>query len=778
MLLKLKVAVTVGLAIVPMTVAQESTNTAISASQPSNPQATGSDSCGSFAAAQSNYMQNNPGLLPGKFLGSARDAHDCLASISLVSADALQLLGIAEQYTQFHTTLEYLKDPPPSYQREAVDIMGKFETLRTKVSNGTITGQYEFDLELQLLLRSAHDEHFRIAAGVYGLFSFQLSQHVVSVSPDGIQLPKPYALPDIMAKESQGWTASAIQSIEGQSAIDYLNTWSNATGQSATIEPHAGWNELMFNSAKYFGTQPNAGPPTSFANSPVYTKDTLNITFENGTSSEWHYFAWTAYNLATSKFDSAQNIYNNFVLKSTTTSGTSLTRRQSTPASLSSIPYPGYPPNPVTLQESFGNGGFVSGYILNSSLAVLSLPTFESSNSVSDCSASLAVQSFLQNCTRNNIKKILIDLQGNGGGTVLLGYDFFKQFFPNIEPFGGHQLRSFPQVNTIGQALTAITVNDHGNFPPDVEQVIVQNQVTPYDAAFFTQANGTTIGSWGDISANNQIMLNGDNFTQTYRFDLSRSDAFAQSLGCPVFGYGNRSNTGPPPFQAEDITILTDGYCGSTCAVFSEMMKTDGGVKFVVVGGEPSYGPMQAVSGTRGSSVLAYGLIGSYQDEIRKYSSEASSIGLEPSDIAALFDSPTTLNYNLRDSGVNARNQVRRDSEVPLQFIYEAADCRLFYTPAMLQDYTILWQMAVNAASNSSLCVQGSTGNPTAGNLTSTDAPGNSTVSATSSVVGITATLPPSAVPTATGARSMADHTRFAGQLTLVALGLLASLMA
>ncbi|MCJ1438725.1 hypothetical protein MMC27_008115, partial [Xylographa pallens] len=148
-----------------------------------------------------------------------------------------------------------------------------------------------------------------------------------------------------------------------------------------------------------------------------------------------------------------------------------------------------------------------------------------------------------------------------------------------------------------------------------------------------------------------------------------------------------------------------------------------------------------------------------------------SSIGLAPSDIAALFDSPSTHDYSLRDSGVNARSQVRCGSEVPLQFIYEAADCRIFYTPTMLQDYTILWQTAVSAASNSSLCVQGSTGNPTAGNITSTDAPGNTTGTATSTA-GITATLPASAVLTATNKPSAAGHARVAGQLMLLTLPL------
>jgi hypothetical protein len=47
---------------------------------------------------------------------------------------------------------------------------------------------------------------------------------------------------------------------------------------------------------------------------------------------------------------------------------------------------------------------------------------------------------------------------------------------------------------------------------------------------------------------------------------------------------------------------ITDGYCASTCAIFAEQMETGAGVKSVVFGGVPAYGPMQAVPRTRGSN--------------------------------------------------------------------------------------------------------------------------------------------------------------------------------
>jgi hypothetical protein len=61
---------------------------------------------------------------------------------------------------------------------------------------------------------------------------------------------------------------------------------------------------------------------------------------------------------------------------------------------------------------------------------------------------------------------------------------------------------------------------------------------------------------------------------------------------------------------------------------------------------------------------------------------------------------------------------------VPLQFVYEAANCRIFYTPQTIFNYTNLWTYAADAAWNKpELCVQGSTGYASNGSVTDTNGP-------------------------------------------------------
>jgi hypothetical protein len=78
-----------------------------------------------------------------------------------------------------------------------------------------------------------------------------------------------------------------------------------------------------------------------------------------------------------------------------------------------------------------------------------------------------------------------------------------------------------------------------------------------------------------------------------------------------------------------------------------------------------------------------------------------------------------------RAGSVNFRNNIRigDKSVTPLQFVYEAADCRIWYTPEMLYDPTFLWSRVASIAfaSNytygtpytSPYCVHGSTNQPT-----------------------------------------------------------------
>lgn len=94
------------------------------------------------------------------------------------------------------------------------------------------------------------------------------------------------------------------------------------------------------------------------------------------------------------------------------------------------------------------------------------------------------------------------------------------------------------------------------------------------------------------------------------------------------------------------------------------------------------------------------------------------------------------INAEVRDSGIwttysgfTLRDQIREEEAnsseaIPLQFRYEAADCRLYYTLKNLYNMTQQWRDAAAATwDNSSLCVEGSTGYSNNGNGTAINEP-------------------------------------------------------
>lgn len=128
-------------------------------------------------------------------------------------------------------------------------------------------------------------------------------------------------------------------------------------------------------------------------------------------------------------------------------------------------------------------------------------------------------------------------------------------------------------------------------------------------------------------------------------------------------------------------------------------MHHEAGVKTVAVGGVPQYGPMQARGGTRGA--LSY----TSADLDRDFAAARAcnetiddTLPLRP----PIYREVTTLRVNVRD-------QIRKGEDQPLQFAYEAADCRIFFTKDTFNWFPALWQYAADAVfHNASTCVRDS----------------------------------------------------------------------
>ncbi|KAK5257307.1 hypothetical protein LTR16_001024 [Cryomyces antarcticus] len=666
----------------------------------------------------------NQNVYEEQYIFTAKEALDCMISVPFNPAVATRLVSYLNDTLQFQSTLVYLKHPPPSYQQLPTDLIEGLNQLQKDIDDGSFHNQYAFEASLRLVLNSAHDSHIGLNAGIMAQFSFTTSTQLVSVSVDGIQLPKVYAAADLLSY-TDGALPPAVTEINGVDITDYLSRFAaiNALG---TLEPHAEWNQLMSSPALdiqgYYSIF--AGSTTFYPGDEVHG-DNLTFTYENGnqTTDTWEAFYYGPGYIG--PLSTGGDFYNYFVLGYLPASyDPNFVYPNSTdPSSTGPIdtgPFTwnnvsdAYPSNPFLVQEDLGitGGGFLTGYYLhNISTAVLSIPSFdESGDYVGTFSA--IVSAFISKSKEAGMQKLLIDVQQNGGGNALLATDTYKRFFPSNEPYGGSRLRAHAAADALGNTVTQYWDNlDDQNYY--YYQLTIDEWVA---TDRLNAATGSNFSSWSEFYGPHRA--GEDNFTTVQRYNLSSwifdVEALGGTDGEAIYNYANNPATESQPlYAAEDIVILSDGLCHSACALFVEMMHHEAGVRTVVVGGKPTYGPMQTPAGSRGAAAYPVDILDN--NIVFAQNNNESTKDLLPD---------RAVDTWITGASINLRDQVRNGSDVPLQFAYEAANCRIFFTPQTVFDFEALWTYAAKAMStNPEYCVQGSTGYATTADTTITTAP-------------------------------------------------------
>ena len=136
--------------------------------------------------------------------------------------------------------------------------------------------------------------------------------------------------------------------------------------------------------------------------------------------------------------------------------------------------------------------------------------------------------------------------------------------------------------------------------------------------------------------------------------------------------------------------------------MFVELMHHLAGVRTITIGGLPQPGPIQAASGSRGAQMYRSVML---DEDI----GVASALNDTAADI--LPQDRADLNFTVQYATFNLRDQIRQGEEFPLQFAYEAADCRIFWTQTSINNFTDLWSRAAAAAwDDPTLCIADSTG--------------------------------------------------------------------
>lgn len=207
------------------------------------------------------------------------------------------------------------------------------------------------------------------------------------------------------------------------------------------------------------------------------------------------------------------------------------------------------------------------------------------------------------------------------------------------------------------------------------------------------------------------MSLDGDSFTALQQWNFNDSLITSNETtgaGMDVTGYGSRINF-TQPFPAENIVMLYDGVCASTCTIFSELMRNQGKVKSIALGGRPSAKAIQGVGGVKGSQSLAF-------DDMFTFAQFFLEV-VPNSTFRPVLESMSNLPQNRSlDDGFNFSDHIldkNLKDGLPAQYVQEPADCRMLFTPAMVRDGGVseIWEQAANRAFGGQSCVQGGISN-------------------------------------------------------------------
>lgn len=163
------------------------------------------------------------------------------------------------------------------------------------------------------------------------------------------------------------------------------------------------------------------------------------------------------------------------------------------------------------------------------------------------------------------------------------------------------------------------------------------------------------------------------------------------------------------------------------------MMRTQAGVRSVVVGGLPSTSgsPAVGVGGTKGAETLHFDQVADKAAAVRalldnsdaddgdwqRWSGVLGGAGVDTVANSSMVRRRTAKDGGSLNAQINYRNNYRQgdDSGVPLQFVRDYADCRLWYTVPMVYSPVPLWEKVADAMwkdgdGGLAACVAGSTG--------------------------------------------------------------------
>ncbi|KAI2632867.1 hypothetical protein GGS21DRAFT_145621 [Xylaria nigripes] len=624
---------------------------------------------------------------------AAKIAYDCLNSVPINKEGALRYFESMEPYIEWQSDVVFKKNPPEDYAYPPHDIWGVIEELKANIVADKYASEYAWQQDMYIkLFGPAHDGHFTSYPDVLtNALQWARQYALVSISdkPDG-SVPEIKVYSDVISSPAE---ASVVTKINDEDAETFLENWIFAVSGNQDLD--AAYNSLFYEKAYEAEVASTGYFQNGGRTRYVYPGETTSLEFENGTIVERENVArlvgdWSG-------VIDGPSFFRRFAPSAIVNSNT-IFKAPPEPTAPVRTTVPGYPKPIISSSD-----GTISGYYLTGKgfedTAVLAVLSFGPNNPVE---FQHVAQDFFAAAKKAGKKNLVVDVSANGGGYILSGYDLFRQIFPDIVQDGLGRWRESNGFKAISKVFSA----NSANFNPDTatEDIIYQHE-TVYDWRFDLDQSNKHFTSYEDKFAPHYFL--GDTFTDVMQWDLNDpldTSNITFGFGTDITGYGSRTNFTRPFAGPENVVVVLDGYCASTCTLFSQFLVHDAGVKTIALGGRPSKeGLIQGVGGVKGSQSYSYTAVYANVLEARAFTNDSA--------ILKTLSAYNTYALNRNQvSSLNVKDEILRshlEDGVPAQFVAEYSDCRLWWTEAMVRDVSAVWEAAATAAFKGGRCAYG-----------------------------------------------------------------------
>ncbi|KAL1612411.1 hypothetical protein SLS60_000637 [Paraconiothyrium brasiliense] len=498
----------------------------------------------------------------------AGSSFDCLNSVPVDVEGDKKLIDELKIAWQWHSDITWLKNPP---------IKNNLESFES---------EYQVQLAIQQITVRSGDYHLNNVPDILQVFHWRRDVSLVALSKDGVVMPKLYVAFDAL-KVADG--------IITQDKIPDVLKINNNNETWPYLENLAQWEQYRDTDGRLnsLWAKGDTLTPGAFMAQSWFDGAGTNITFANGTIIEFINTAWTNEDFTDVRDgtahagDNDQGIWKPqykgklgeaAVIPKGEYHSSRLHKRETVPARF---------PAPIVDATS----GAVAGYFLEgegyNDVAVLKIITFDPKNDEYSLEFQEVISQFLRLCQTAGKNRLIMDLRENGGGSLQLLLDTFRQLFPHRNLWQGSRYRANPHFKLIGDAMSEIYSNDTmHDYYKEMWNGTINEHYRYWGYSHFLDVQ--------DKDFESREQLKGP---ELFHDNQYTNDDEIQFSILPI----------PPTARQSSITLKSSCLLipsGSACTSIHEELKNNAGIRSVIVGGRDTEGPIQAVAGTKGGEVI------------------------------------------------------------------------------------------------------------------------------------------------------------------------------